>query len=56
MFQHRYIIKVYYEGKHTPELEFAVNAQYIKIEEHSVRIDGVTLYFSDKHYIASEMA
>lgn len=56
MFQRRFIIRVYYDGKHVPELEFSVNAQYVNIQGHSVKIDGVTLEFSDKHYIVAEMA
>ena len=55
MFQRRFIIKIYYEGEHAPELEFYVNAQYVNIQGHSVKIDGVTLEFSQNHYIVVEM-
>lgn len=56
MFQRKYIIKVYYDGKNIPDLEFCVDAQCIVIQDHNVKIDGITLQFSDKHYIAVEMA
>ena len=56
MFHRRYLVKVYYEGKNTPELAFYVDAQYVKIEGHGVTIDGMTLNFSEQHYIAVEMA
>lgn len=55
MFQRRFVIKVYYEGRHEPQLEFYVNAQYVHIQGHNVKIDGVTLEFSHNHYIAVEM-
>jgi hypothetical protein len=55
MFQRRFIIKIYYEGKHTPEVVFHVNAQYVNIQGHSIKIDGVTLEFSQNHYISVEM-
>jgi hypothetical protein len=56
MFSHRYIIKIYLGGCKEPLLEFSVDAQTIQIQGHSVKIDGVSLNFSQNHYIAVEKA
>ena len=56
MFDRTYIIKIYLGGQNEPLLEFRVDAQSVKIDGHAVRIDGVTLNFSQNHYIAIETA
>lgn len=56
MFSSRYIIKIYLGGCNEPLLEFNVEAQSVQIQGHSIRIDGVTLNFSQNHYIAVEKA
>jgi hypothetical protein len=56
MFSHRYIIKIYLGGQNEPVLELSVDAQSVQIQGHSIRIDGVTLNFSQNHYIAVEKA
>jgi hypothetical protein len=56
MFDREYIIKIYLGGQGVPLLEFRVVAQSVQIEGHSIKIDGVTLNFSEHHYIAVETA
>lgn len=56
MFDRTYIIKIYLGGQGVPLLEFKVDAQNIQIYGHSIKIDGVTLNFSEHHYIAVETA
>jgi hypothetical protein len=54
MFSHTYVIKIYLGGQNIPLIEFNVTAQCIHIQNHSVKIDGVTLNFSQNHYISVE--
>lgn len=54
MFSRKYIIKIYLGGCNDPLLEFSLEAQHIEIQGHSVRIDGMTLNFSQNHYISVE--
>lgn len=56
MFDRTYIIKIYLDGGSEPKLEFRVQAQSVQIQGHSVKIDGMTLNFSEHHYIAIETA
>lgn len=56
MFSHKYVIKIYFGGQNHPLLDFSVEAQSVQIQGHSLRIDGVTLNFSDNHYISVERA
>ena len=56
MFDREYIIKIYLGGQGVPLLEFSVDAQSVKIDGHAIRIDGMTLNFSEHHYIAIETA
>ena len=56
MFDRTHIIKIYLGGQATPILEFSVDAQCVKIDGHAIKIDGVTLNFSEHHYIAIETA
>lgn len=56
MFDREYIIKIYLGGQNEPLLEFRVVAQSVQLHNHSIRIDGVTLNFSEHHYIAVETA
>jgi hypothetical protein len=54
MFSHTYVIKIYLGGQNIPLIQFDVKAQSIHIQNHSLKIDGVTLNFSENHYISVE--
>jgi len=56
MFDRTHIIKIYLGGQAKTIFEFSVDAQSVKIDGHAIRIDGMTLNFSEHHYIAIETA
>ncbi len=54
MFERPYKVRIYHEGENTPFVEFVVVGSSVRVENHTLIVDGTRIQFKETEYITFE--